>query len=206
MISIKVPAPELDRLLQNVLLFSDKKAMRLNEILFESQNNQLYGYSCDDYVAVSDWIDLDGVVRSYPFAFSIDDVEALAEWVKKDKKVVHKYDIIIRPKMTGIIFECEDTSTDEESDNIFLTEIVPSKNWNVVFEILNLDLPTRLVFASRPERVSKLWRLKADKEAPLDFRYTELDNKDLYQIKKGSSLVAAIMPVDRSKVNEEYLW
>lgn len=182
--------------------------MKLNEILFETQNNQLYGYSCDDYVAVSDWIDLDGVVRSHPFAFTIEDVEDLAEWLKLDKKVVHKYNIIIRPKMTGVIFECDDTSTDDESDNIFLSDIVPSDNWNVVFDILNLDLSLMSIpeFAVRPERLSKLWRLKADKEAPIDIRGVELKDQLLIQFKKGSSLVGAIMPVLRSKVNEEYLW
>lgn len=204
----KIPAPDLDRIIQNVLLYADPKSMHLNEVLFESAGGKLYAYSCDDYVAVSDYVDFNYPIRKHPFSFSIEDLDRVGDWIKKDKKVVHKYDIIIRPKMTGVIFECDDTSTDEESDNIFIPDIVPSGNWNTVFEVLNLDLEGFYApdWAIRPERLVKLARLKADKEAPIVIRGVELKQKFLVQFKKGRTIVGAIMPVDQTYVDEDYLW
>ena len=206
---MKIPAAELDRLVQNALLYSDPKAMRLQEVLFETPGDgNLYVFACDDYVAVSDYASFDLRVRKFPFAFSIEDIETLGDWIKKDKKVVHKFGITIQPKMTGDIFECEETSTDEESDNIFLSDRKPSELWGTVFEILNLDLEGFYApdWAIRPERLVKLARLKAAKEAPIVIRGVELKQKFLVQFKKGSSIVGAIMPVDQSYVDEDFLW
>jgi len=110
--------------------------------------------------------------------------------------------------MTGVIFECEDTSSDDESDNIFLSDIVPSENWSVVHKILDLELDGFYIqdWAIRPERLSKLWRLKADKEAPISIRGVTLSDRLLIQFKKGRTLVGAIMPVDQSYVDEDFLW
>lgn len=204
----KIPAPDLDRIIQNVLLYADTKSMHLQEVLFESTGGKLYAYSCDDYVAVSDYVDFGYQIRKHPFSFSIEDLEAVGDWIKKDKKVVHKYDITIRPKMTGVIFECDDTSTDEDSDNFFIPDIVPSENWSTVFEVLNLDLDGFYApdWAIRPERLVKLARIKAAKEAPIVIRGVELKQKFLVQFKKGSSIVGAIMPVDQSYVDEDFLW
>lgn len=206
---MKIPALDLDRVIQNVLLYADPKAVRLQEILFETPGDgNLYVYSCDDYVAVSDYTSIDLPVRKHPFSFSIEDIDALGTWIKKDKKVVHKYDITIRPKMTGVIFECEDTSSDEDSDNIFISDQTPSELWDTVFEILNLDLEGFYApdWAIRPERLVKLARLKADKEAPIIIRGVELKQKFLVQFKKGRTIVGAIMPVDQTFVDEDYLW
>lgn len=206
---MKIPALDLDRVIQNVLLYADPKAVRLQEVLFETPGDgNLYVYSCDDYVAVSDYTPIDLPIKKYPFSFSIEDVDALGTWIKKDKKVVHKYDIIVRPKMTGVIFECEDTSSDEDSDNIFLSEQAPSELWDTVFEIIDLDLEGFYApdWAIRPERLVKLARLKADKEAPIIIRGVELKKKFLVQFKKGRSIVGAIMPVDQTYVDEDYLW
>jgi hypothetical protein len=206
---VKIPAAELDRLVQNALLYSDPKAMRLQEVLFETPGDgNLYVFACDDYVAVSDYAFFDLRVRKFPFAFSIPDLEVLGDWIKKDKKVVHKFGITIQPKMTGVIFECDETSTDEESDNIFLSDQKPSELWGTVFEILNLDLEGFYApdWAIRPERLVKLARLKAAKEAPIVIRGVELKQKFLVQFKKGSSIVGAIMPVDQSYVDEDFLW
>lgn len=211
---MKIPAPDLDRLIQNLLLYADPKAMRIQEVLFETPGDgNLYGYSCDDYVAVSDFIPCDIRIRKFPFSFSIPDLEALGDWIKKDKKVVHKYGIEIRPKMTGVIFECDETSTDEDADNFFIADRKVSELWNTVFEILNLDLDGFYApdfyapdWAIRPERLVKLARLKADKEAPIVIRGVELKQKFLVQFKKGKSIVGAIMPVDQTYVDEDFLW
>lgn len=206
---MKIPAQDLDRIVQNALLYADPKAIRLQEVLFETPGDgNLYVYSCDDYVAVSDYAPFDLRLRRFPFSFKVEDVEKLGAWIKQDKKVVHKYEITIQPKMTGIIFECDDTSTDEDSDNIFLTDRNPSSLWGTVSEILNLDLDGFYApdWAIRPERLVKLARLKADKEAPIIIRGVELKQKFLVQFKKGRSIVGAIMPVDQDYVDEDYLW
>lgn len=205
--SFKVPAPELDRVIQNVLLYADPKAMKLNEILFVFSGAQLRVYSCDDYVTVCDSLTTD-LGLDYVFSLKIEDVDKLGDWIKQDKKVVHKYSITLQKKMTGMLFECEDTSTDDESDNIFLSEIIPSEAWDLVFQLLDEDAERRMIgnFAIRPERLTKLARLKADKEAPIDQRGVDINGYLIIQFRKGSTLRGAIMPVTREKVKEEFLW
>lgn len=206
---MKIPALDLDRIIQNALLYADPKAMRVREVLFDTPGDgNLYVYSFDDYVAVVDSTPCDLLLRKDPFSFTIEDIEALGTWIKKDKKVVHKYEIDIRTKMTGLLFECDETSSDEDSDNIFIADRAPSEVWDTIFETLNLDLEGFYIpdWAIRPERLVKLARLKADKEAPIVIRGVALRHKFLIQFKKGRSIVGAIMPVDQDLVDEDYLW
>ena len=206
---MKIPAPDLDRIVQNALLYADPKAMRVREVLFDTPGNgNLYVYSFDDYVVVRDYAPYDLLLKKDPFSFSIEDVETLGTWIKMDKKVVHKYEITIIPKMTGLVFECDDTSSDEESDSIFVSYFDPSEVWDTIFETLDLDLDGFYApdWAIRPERLVKLARLKADKEAPIVIRGVELKQKFLVQFKKGKSIVGAIMPVDQTYVDEDFLW
>lgn len=202
----KVTAPDLDRVVQNALLYADKKAIRLNEVFFYTNADGLGVYSCDDYIALGDSLSAD--LGNSEFALSIEDTEKLGEWIKKDKKVVHKYDIILRYKMTGIIFECDETST-EDSDNIFFSYRAPLQDtWNMVFQLLSEENEERTVsgFAVRPERLAKLARIKADKEAPIDMRGVDVNGHLIIQFRKGDTAVGAIMPVRRDRVKEEFLW
>jgi hypothetical protein len=205
---MKIPAKDLDRVIQNVLEYADPKAVRLNEVLFVLGGDTLSCFSCDDYIAVTD--SLEAELDSYEFALTIEDVEALGDWIKKDKKVVHKYDIILRPKMTGFIFECSETSPDEDtSDNIFLSYQKPKwESWDMVMDLLNEenDVVPFHDFAIRPERLVKLNKLKADKEAPIHIRGVDINYHLILQFRKGSTLRGAIMPVDKSYVQEEFLW
>lgn len=205
--SIKIQAGELDRLLQNALLYADEKALRLQEILFLFSEDTLQVLACDDYVAVIDSGDItEG--SEMELVFSISDIKKIAEWVKSDKKIIHKYDIILRRKFTGMIFECDETSTDEDSDNLFIKDETPSEGWEVVLLILsdNLDVVEMDEFIIKPERLSKLWRLKSDKDAPIHLRGVEVNNMLLIQFKKGETLHGVIMPVQREFVKEEFLW
>lgn len=208
MITIKIKAGDLDRLIQNALLFTDEKAIRLHQVLFVIENDKLQIFSIDDFVSVTDSCD---VVDQVPqvFALTIADVDYLGEWVKKDKKVVHKYDIIIQPKFTGMLFECEETSPEDESDNIFFNyDPVDEEAWDLVEQLLDVNLENHPIesFAVRGERVSKLWRLKADKEAPIDFRIVNINSWLIVQFMKGDTLRGAIMPIRREMVREEFLW
>lgn len=207
MISIKIVAGDLDRLLQNALLYSDPDAMRLQEVLFVFDGDSLTVYACDDYVAITDSAPLiEGRVLEQ--SFTISDIKKLAEWVKADKKIIHKYEIELRQKFTGMIFECDDTSTEDESDNIFLSDVTVNDAWDVVFRLLDEEQELAQItgFTIKPERVSKLWRLKADKDAPIDFRGVLINSQLLVQFKKGDTIIGAIMPVKREYVSEEFLW
>lgn len=203
----KIPAQELDRIIQNSLLFCDKKAIRLNEILLSFTPDVVYAYSCDDYVAVSDSLEYeDGFTQD--MSIPVADAEKLGEWIKKDRKTVHKYDITIRPKFTGIIFGCDETSSEDEDDNIFITYKAPSDSWNLVKILLDPSASevSYYGFAIRPERLTKLSRLKADKEAPIDLRGVKVNDHFIVQFRRGETLVGAIMPVTRQAVREEFLW
>jgi hypothetical protein len=207
-ISIKIVAGELERLLHNALLYADEEAMRLQQILLVFGEETLQVYACDDYVAVTDSAELyDG--RDLEVSLSIEDAKALVSWVKENKKIIHKYDIIIRPKMTGIIFECDETSTDEESDNLFFSDrLGNSEAWELVMQLLEPDQDIVYIksFLIRPERISKSWRLKADKEAPIAFRGIDINGNNLIQFKKGETIVGCIMPVKPEYVEEKFLW
>jgi hypothetical protein len=207
--AIKVPAFELDRVIQNILLFADSKATRLREVFFEPEGDFLNVYSCDDYVTLTDKLELtEGVLRE-KFSLSVPDVDSLGDWIKKDRKVVHKYDITLRPKFTGMVFESEEMSTEDGEDNIFLTYTVSNDSaWEIVKELI---CPENQVleadhFYVRPERLAKLSRIKADREAPISMRFVDVRGLMVIQFKKGSTAYGAIMPVRPDKVREEFLW
>lgn len=207
--AIKVPALELDRVIQNILLFSDPKATRLREVLFKPNGDFLEVYSCDDYVTLTDRLELTEGVLKDSFALSVSDVDSLGDWIKKDKKVVHKYDIVLRPKFTGMIFESEELSSEDHNENIFFEYVTPNLDaWEVIYELLSPDNDLLNVdeFYARPERVSKLYRIKSDKEAPLGFRFVDVRGLMIIQFKKGETAHGAIMPVRPDKVREEFLW
>lgn len=206
---IKVPAPDIDRVIQNVLLYADAKAMRLKEIFFAPVSEVVYVYSCDDYIALVDTFTLTEGTLTREFALPIEEVDKLGDWIKKDKKVVHKYDIILQPKFTGMLFECDETSPEDESDNFFVPEVIPNtESWDLVMELLSEenDLMPIPDFAIRPERLAKLARIKADKEAPIILRGININGHLVVQFKKGVTALGAIMPVDQKYVKEEFLW
>lgn len=199
---MKIPAPDLDRLVQNVLLYSDKKAIRLQEVFFVFGGETLSAYACDDYIAVGDSIPLEEYYQIPEMAFTVADTEKLGEWIKKDKKVVHKTDIEVKRKMTGFLFDADD-------DSIFINDIAPNfEAWDLVFDLLSEENRPMMIldYAVRPERLVKLARLKSDKEAPLHFRGVDINGHLIVQFKKGATCVGAIMPVDKSYVKEEFLW
>lgn len=207
--ALKVTAFDLDRVVQNVNLYSDPKAMRLQEVLFHPIGDKIHVYACDDYVALTDSLDIQEGTLKEDFTLTVQDLDKLGDWIKKDKKVVHKYDIEIRPKFTGMIFECNETSTEEISDNIFFTYAkVNEGGWEIVKELLDLENQpeTGHSFSVRPERLAKLARVKADKEAPIAMRFVDVRGMMIIQFKKGETAYGAIMPVREEYVQEEFLW
>lgn len=201
----KILANELDRLVQNALLFADAEAMRIQEVYFYFASDGLSIYACDDYVTISDNSYIETPDKE--FSLSVSDTEKLGKWIKEDKKVVHKSEIDIRFKMTGVIFESEDSET-----KIFLPYINPSTLWGKVLILLNEDQKPMLIldFAIRPERLDRIHRLKApreeNKEAPIHIRGIDINTHLILQFKKGSSIVGAIQPVRIDLVKEEFLW
>lgn len=207
--SIKVTALDLDRIVQNALLFADKNANRLREVLFIIEGSIVTVYACDDYFVISDSLEIQENPTNGRFTLSVEDLEILGKWIKQDKKVVHKYQISIQQKFTGTLFECDETSTDEESDNIFLNHASDhTELWERVHAMLDLNRPliTANGFLVRPERFMKLSRFKAPKEAPIAFRFVDVRGTMIIQFKLGTTLFGAIIPVFEEYVQEEFLW
>lgn len=200
---MRVTAPDLDRVIQNVLLYVNEKSVRVTHVFFTVLDNELRAYSTDDYIAVTDSLLADSEDRW--FELTIEDTKKLGEWIKKDKKVVHKSEIEIKFKNTLVNFSSPDFDGDisisfpKESQNDAL---------NLIFELLAEDAYDSPVsfMAIKPERLVKLARLKADKEAPIDLRGVDIRGHPLIQFKKGDTITGCIMPVDRSKVDDKFLW
>lgn len=201
---MKIEAKELNKLLENVLLFTNKKAVGLQEVFFTLVGDTLSAYSCDDYISLGDSVKVvETDSKGKEFVLSIEDAEKLLTWVKKDKKVVHKNDIQIRFYNTYL-------KADSEGDTekfIFVKEPAFDK-WNLVFQLLDEDqsLAPFYDFAVRPERLVRMGQIKAEKEAPIHMRGFDINGHLLVQFRKGKTVVGAIRPVDTSHVSEEFLW
>lgn len=201
---MKIEAKELNKLLENVLLFTNKKAVGLQEVFFVAIGDTLSAYSCDDYISLTDSATaLEPEAHSKEFALSVEEAERLLEWVKKDKKVVHKNDIRIRFYNTYI-------KVDSEGDTekfTFVKEPLYDR-WDLVFQLLDdtQDLVPFYQFAVRPERLVRMGQIKADKEAPIHMRGFDINGHLLVQFRKGKTVIGAIRPVDTSLVSEEFLW
>ncbi|MET0466970.1 MAG: hypothetical protein ABW007_27675 [Chitinophagaceae bacterium] len=199
---IEVLAPDINRVVENALLYTNKKAIRLQEVFFVVNDGKFQVFACDDYIAVGDWFEIDSK-DSKEFALSVEDAEKFLAFIKKDKKVVHKSTIKVQFYSTYVKL-----TSDDEAEKFEYTE--PSYDaWDLVFQMLaeeDQDLKPVLEFAVRPDRWAKMAQLKADKEAPLVFRGIDINGFLLLQFKKGLSLIGAAMPIDMSYVQEEFLW
>jgi hypothetical protein len=201
---VKIEAKELNKLLENVLLFTNKKAVGLQEVFFAPVGDTLSAYSCDDYISLGDSVKvLETDPKAREFVLSIEDAESLLAWVKKDKKVVHKNDIQIRFYNTYL-------KVDSEGDMEKFTFVKEPafERWDLVFQLLDEDqvLVPFSDFAVRPERLVRMGQIKAEKEAPIHLRGFDINGHLLVQFKKGKTVVGAIRPVDTSYVSEEFLW
>lgn len=202
---MKILAPELDRVVQNALLYVNPKSVRLVEVFFVFGSERIDVFAADDYVVITDSAPLEETGSAREIALSIEDVKKLGEWVKEDKKVVHKSDINVKFKNT--LMELSSPDSDREISISFLKE--PSyASWDFLMELLTDEAEPRFIdhFAVRTERMAKLARLKAEKEAPIDMRGIDVRGHLVVQFKIGNSITGAIVPVDRSKVDERFLW
>jgi hypothetical protein len=206
MLVVTLPANQLNTLLENILLYTDKKDVNLREVLFVFNGFDLQAFSSDSYVTVTDKTSgaSDGKNQGIEFALSIEDVEEFLEYVKKDKKVVHKSEIKLKFKST--LFTAEDNDFEGHFQANYLK---PSwDKWDIVLDLLSEEqhLMPMASYSVNPERFAKLARLKADKEAPIALRGIDVGGKLCLQFKKGSTIVGAVMPIDESYVQEEFLW
>lgn len=199
---LEVLAPDLDRVIQNALLYTNKKALRLREVLVEVAEGKLSVFACDDYIAVVDVLEIPDQSVNKSFSLGVDVVEELGEWIKKDKKVVHK------SKLKLSFFNTYVKIKDEENEIRKSEYLEPADEWDLVKELLDLTAPGMMIpdFAVRPDRFAKIARLKADKEAPLMFRGIDINGHLVLQFKKGRSLVGAAMPIRQEYIDEEFLW
>ncbi len=203
--TVSVTAPELNKLLENILLYADKKALHLREVLFVIYSSKIQMFSCDEYVAVTDTLDFDsGDAVGREFALSIVNAEKLLEWVKKDKKVVHKSVIKITFLKTLVKFESPDFDGEIRLDY----EEPAWDRWNAVMNLLDESHEPEMIptYSVNPDRFAKLARLKSDKEAPVVFRAIRPYGTMVLQFKKGVNLRGVVMPIDDAYVQEEFLW
>lgn len=202
--TVSVPANELNVLLENILLYTDKKANHLREVLFVFTSEGIQAFACDEYVAITDLVNVDCGGSSREFALSIQDVEAFLAWVKEDKKTVHKTELELKFKHTVL------TGKSNDYDSTFQADYQKPiwDNWNVVLTLLDETLPetSEMRFNLNPNRLAKLDRLKADKEAPVAFRWVDVDGKIGLQFKKGHTVKGFFQPVDDEYVRNEFLW
>lgn len=202
--TVSVLANELNVLLENILLYTDKKANHLREVLFVFTSQGIQAFACDEYVAITDLVDVDCGESSREFALSIEDVESFLAWVKEDKKTVHKTVLELKFKHTVM------TGKSNDYDSTFQASYQKPiwENWNVVLELLSEDHKesSSQRFNLNPNRLAKLDRLKADKEAPVAFRWVDIRDTMALQFKKGRTIAGVFQPIDDKYVKEEFLW
>lgn len=202
---MKILAPDFDRILQNALLYVNPKSPRLVEVFFVFGSDRIDIFATDDYVVITDSAPLTEGGIPKEIALSIESAKELAEWVKEDKKVVHKSEIEIDLKLT--LMHLSSNDSDRELSISYVKE--PAyKGWDFMFELLSQEVELRDfgVMAVRPERLAKLARLKADKEAPVDLRGVNIRGHLGVQFRLGDTITGCIVPVDRSYVDDRFLW
>lgn len=204
MAKVEITAPELNKLLENILLYTDKKALHLREVLFVGADAGIQAFACDEHVAITDTAETSESIPVAEFALGIEVVEQLLEYVKKDKKVVHKSVLVITFRNTLFKVHCDDY------DGYFQADYQKPgwDRWNIVLDLLSdeQDETSAGRFNLNPARLAKLNQLKASKDAPVVFRWVDIQDKLVLQFKKGQSIVGAFQPVDDEYIQEEFLW
>ena len=199
---IEIEAKELSRLVKNLLLYTNLKAVRLREIFFVVLQDRLTGYACDDYIAISDSILL-GSAERREFAMKVEELEKIDLWLKEGKKTVHKEIVKISFFNTYLKLKSEDGDIQKfefcEPDY---------DSWDHVFSLLNEEneIVTTTHFALRSDRFAKASQLVAEKDTPLIFRSVDLQGHYLLQFKKGSTLKGVTIPIKQEYIEEEFLW
>lgn len=202
--TVSVQANNLNTFLENILLYTDKKGLHLREVLFVFTSSGIQGFACDDYVALTDLLDVDCGESSREFSLPIEDVEKLLAWVKEDKKTVHKTNLTLKFKHTVLTGESEDYDSEFQANYL-----KPAwDRWDLVLNLLSEEHPetSEMRFNLNPSRLAKMNQIKADKEAPVAFRWVDIDGTIGLQFKKGHTVRGLFQPVADEFVKEEFLW
>lgn len=198
----RILGDDLARVTGNVIKFVNPKSIYLpGEILFDLTNHRLRCYSSDDYIALTDTASTDSEADFY-FVLDIEDVKKLEKFARDNKK----YWIEIRQKMHGVAF---DVDSEAEDSLPFSIKEFREEPWNLLETILFDEEVTDLSvsrYTFRPERLTKLSQLKHDKDAPFDVRVVNLNGFELHRFRIGETLRGVVRPVDRSVVDDKYLW
>jgi hypothetical protein len=202
--TVSVQANNLNTFLENILLYADKKGMHLREVLFVFTSSGIQGFACDDYVALTDILDVDCGKSSREFSLAIEDVEKFLAWVKEDKKTVHKTVLTLKFKHTVLTAKSDDYDSEFQA-----SYLKPAwEKWDLVLNLLSEEHPevSEMRFNLNPSRLAKMNQIKADKEAPVAFRWVDVDGTIGLQFKKGQTVKGLFQPVDDEFVKEEFLW
>lgn len=204
MLVVTVPANDLNRLLENVKLYADKKSVHIREVLFSLDQGTLQVFSCDGYVTITDSIPVSGSTDSKMFCLAVEDLEKFLEWVKEDKKTVHKTVLTLKFKAT--LFTGESGDFDSEYQVNYAR--VDQDKWDIILRVLALNHPEITVgrFNLNPARLAKMNQIKADKEAPVTFRWVDINGMIGLQFKKGLTAYGLFQSIEDRYVEEEFLW
>lgn len=199
---MNLDAEDVARLAYNSMQFVNVKSLYLpNQVLFVINSGSLRVYACDDYIAISDTAELnDDSTKMEEFAVNLQQLKELEKFARTNKKST----INISQSTDATIWALG------ESEETYSTthETIYHKGWDHVDSILfdKVSRSPSTVYSIRPERVANLSKLKAAKEAPLDFCHFDYGGDHLIRFRLGLTLTGCIRPVAREEVNSEYLW
>ncbi len=199
----EVLANSLNQILENVLHFADSKSVLLKEVLFVTGRNELLIYASDGYACISDAISIPEV-PDLEFSMSVDKTKEFLAWVKEDKKTVHKTPLTLEFKKTLFVVEANDF----EKTVHFEYEKPIWDKWNILLGLMDEENEevAHGSFNVNPKRLARLDQLKADKEAPICFRWVVISDRYVLQFKKGKTIIGAFQPVDDKYIQEEFRW
>ncbi len=197
----EVNSKDLANFFDNLLLYTNLKAVRLRHIFFSLSQEILYGYACDDYIALQDKIHLPDA-EDKDFALSVENLsEARAMLTGK----VAGKGTVVKLSFFNTYMKMKTDDGEVKKFEFFDPDM---DSWNHVFGLLDEKNPTVSMdlYAVRPDRFVKLAQLKAEKEAPVIFRGVEYQGHFILQFRKGSSISGVYVPVREEYIQEEFLW
>lgn len=192
---VQIKGIDLAKVLRNVILWQEQEvSLTQGKVLASFASTEVSFYSTDGYTAVCDWVSysmpLDDLPPVYNFWFTEDEMDtllmaavdsktgALTIHLKEDGieigySVERKYEDPEKAKDPENLKETGKTLVD---GSVFFGEPGAIPEWvDALEEALEEAETGRLYpgvsdFAMRPERLVKFFRVRADKEAPVDMR------------------------------------
>lgn len=204
---MNVSASLLARLTFNAGLYVNAQSLRTKGLSrFRILNHTLSVLASDDYIAVFDIGSIEGDLNQIEFALGKEELSKLEKYSRENKKF--DGELSFDRKFENLTF-----AVGEDSINIELPEFPDSVEKNYIlaesFIFDEEDFPETMteVFAFHPDRVAKLYRLKANDNPPvIDMKFCETNADPMIRFKYGESIRGIIAPSRRGVIEERFLW